>query len=126
MADAQEAHLPAEQTAKTVLLHTPGGYRFALIPACDRLDLHKAAADTSCARRPRRKWRPTFPPARSARPADGPDTPAELIDVQPLAYGHVLCAAGDHKHSLLLDPADIARVSGAERARSIFATTDGT
>src|SRR5947207_7019379 len=34
----------AEQTAKTVLLHSPAGYRFAVIPASDMLDLNKAAA----------------------------------------------------------------------------------
>jgi hypothetical protein len=43
-AEARAAHLPAEQTAKTVVLRTPDGYRFAVIPASERLDAHKASA----------------------------------------------------------------------------------
>ena len=34
--EARAAHIPAEQTAKTVVLHAPGGYRFAVISASDR------------------------------------------------------------------------------------------
>ena len=37
----------------------------------------------------------------------------ELVDVRLLDYGHVLCPAGDHEHSLLVDPMDIVRVAGA-------------
>ena len=48
-----------------------------------------------------------------AIPPIGPDTPAELIDLRLLDYGQVLCPAGDHQHSLLVDPADIVRVTGA-------------
>ena len=43
-AEALAMHLPAEETAKTVVLHTSAGYRFAVIAASDRLNLHKAAA----------------------------------------------------------------------------------
>ena len=41
--EARAAQLPAKQTAKTLVLHTPTGYRFAVISGADRLDLHKAA-----------------------------------------------------------------------------------
>ena len=30
-----------------------------------------------------------------------------------LGYQHVLCSAGDHEHSLVVDPSDIVRVTGA-------------
>jgi prolyl-tRNA editing enzyme YbaK/EbsC (Cys-tRNA(Pro) deacylase) len=42
-AEARAARIPQEQTAKTVVLQTAAGYRFAVIAASDRLDLHKAA-----------------------------------------------------------------------------------
>ena len=42
-AEARAAQLPQEQTAKTIVLHTSAGYRFAVIAASDRLGLHKAA-----------------------------------------------------------------------------------
>jgi prolyl-tRNA editing enzyme YbaK/EbsC (Cys-tRNA(Pro) deacylase) len=118
-AEARAAQLPAEQTAKTVVLRTPGGYRFVVIPASDRLDLHKVAAALDLHRSKIRfatevDIAADFPAYDvGAVPPLGPDTPAELIDVQLLDYGHVLCPGGDHEHSLLVDPAEIVRLSGA-------------
>ena len=43
VAEARAAHLPAEQTAKTVVLHVSGGWRFAVIGSSDRLDLHQGS-----------------------------------------------------------------------------------
>ena len=118
-AEARAVHLPPEQTAKTVVLHTPGGYRFAVICASDRLDLQKAAYALEVSRHELRfaseaDMAEDFPAYEvGAIPPVGPDTPAALIDAHLLDYGHVLCPAGDHEHSLLLDPADIVRVTGA-------------
>lgn len=118
-AEARAAHLPAEQTAKTVVLHAPGGYRFAVIAASDRLDLTKAAAALDVSRHELRlaseaDMAADFPDYEvGALPPIGPDTPAELIDMRLLAYQRVLCSAGDHEHSLLVDPTDIVRVTAA-------------
>ena len=118
-AEARAAQLPAEQTAKTVVLHTPDGYRFAVIAASDRLDLHKTAAALGLSHHELRlateaDMAADFPAYEiGATPPLGPDTPAELIDPRLLDYGHVLCPAGDHEHSLKLDPADIARLTRA-------------
>ena len=119
VAEARAVHLPAEQTAKTVVLNTPGGYRFAVICASDRLDLHKAADGLGVSRHQLRfaseaEMGADFPAYEAgAIPPIGPDTPAELIDLRLLDYGQVLCPAGDHEHSLLVDPLDIVRVTGA-------------
>jgi Ala-tRNA(Pro) deacylase len=119
-AEARAAHLPAEQTAKTVVLQTPGGYRFAVIPASDMLDLNKAAAALDVSRHQLRlateeEMAADFPGYEvGAIPPLGPNTPAELVDQRLLSYQHVLCAAGDHEHSLLLDPTDILRLTGAQ------------
>ncbi|TMK98020.1 MAG: YbaK/EbsC family protein [Actinobacteria bacterium] len=121
-AEARAAHLPAEQTAKTIVLQTPAGYTFAVIPASDMLDLGKAAAALDVSRHQLRLATETdmaadFPDYEvGAIPPIGPDTPAEVFDMRLLAYQHVLCAAGDHEHSLLLDPTDIVRVSAAQTA----------
>jgi Ala-tRNA(Pro) deacylase len=118
-AEARAAHLPAEQTAKTVVLHTTGDYRFAVIPASDRLDLSKAADALDVGRHELRlateaQMADDFPAYEvGAIPPFGPDTPAEMIDMRLLAYQRVLCPAGDHEHSFLLDPADIVRVTSA-------------
>src|SRR5438445_13089782 len=119
-AEARAAHLPAEQTAKTVVLHTAGGYRFAVIPASDRLDLAKAADSLDVRRHDLRlateaEMTADFPTYDvGAIPPIGPDTPAEVVDMRLLAYQHVLCPAGDHEHSFLLDPADIVRLTSAQ------------
>lgn len=118
-AEARAAHLPPEQTAKTVVLNTPSGCRFAVICASDRLDLHKAAHALEVSRHELRlasegDMAENFPAYElGAIPPVGPDTPAELIDARLLDYGQVLCPAGDHEHSLLVDPSDIVRVTGA-------------
>jgi Ala-tRNA(Pro) deacylase len=118
-AEARAVHLPPEQTAKTVVLHTPGGYRFAVICASDRLDLHKAADALEVSRHELRfaseaDMAEEFAAYEvGAIPPVGPDTPGALIDARLLDYGQVLCPAGDHEHSLLVDPTDIVRVTGA-------------
>jgi Ala-tRNA(Pro) deacylase len=119
-AEAKAVHMPAEQTAKTVVLQTPSGYRFAIISASDRLDLHKAAAALGVSRHDLRfateaDMAAEFPAYEvGAIPPIGPDTPAGLIDLRLLDYQRVVCPAGDHEHSLLVDPLDIVRITGAQ------------
>jgi prolyl-tRNA editing enzyme YbaK/EbsC (Cys-tRNA(Pro) deacylase) len=119
VAEALAAHLPAEQTAKTVVLRTDAGYRFAVISASDRLDLHKAAAALGLSRHQLRfaseaDMAADFPDYEAGSiPPIGPGTPTELIDLRLLDYGQVLCPAGDHEHSLLVDPVDVVRLTGA-------------
>jgi len=117
--EARAAQLPAEQTAKTVVLRTSAGYRFAVISGADRLDLHKAAGALGANRHELRlatedEIEADFPDYQvGAIPPLGPRTPAELIDPRLLEYEHVLCAAGDHEHSLVIDPLELVRVTGA-------------
>jgi Cys-tRNA(Pro)/Cys-tRNA(Cys) deacylase len=40
----------------------------------------------------------------------------EILDRRVLDHDKMLCNGGDHTHSLLLDPQDIVRVSGAQVA----------
>jgi prolyl-tRNA editing enzyme YbaK/EbsC (Cys-tRNA(Pro) deacylase) len=122
LAEARASHLPATQTAKTIVLATAGGYRLAVLCASDRLDLHKAADALGVGRGELRFASEADMAAEFAAyevgaiPPIGPDTPAEVIDVRVLEHGQVLCPAGDHEHSLLVDPADIVRVTGARAA----------
>jgi prolyl-tRNA editing enzyme YbaK/EbsC (Cys-tRNA(Pro) deacylase) len=117
--EARAAQLPAEQTAKTVVLRMPAGYRFAVISGADRLDLHKAADALEAHRHELRlateaEIEAEFPDYQVGTiPPLGPRMPAELIDPRLLEYEHVLCPAGDHEHSLVLDPLELVRVTGA-------------
>jgi Ala-tRNA(Pro) deacylase len=118
-AEAGAAQLPQEQTAKTVVLHTSAGYRFAVIAASDRLDLHKAAEALDVRRHDLRLATEAEMAADFAQydvgaiPPIGPDTPLELVDLRLLDYARVLRPAGDHEQSLLVDPMDVVRVTGA-------------
>jgi Ala-tRNA(Pro) deacylase len=84
-AEARAAQIPQEQTAKTVVLHTSAGYRFAVIAASDRLDLHKAA-EALDVRRVELRFATEADMAADfsqyevgAIPPIGPDTPLELV-----------------------------------------------
>src|ERR1035438_1241103 len=81
VAEARAVLLPAEQTAKTVVLRTPGGYPFAVIPASDGLGLPKAADALQVSRHDLRFASETdmaadFPASQvGAIPPLGPNTP---------------------------------------------------
>lgn len=52
-----------------------------------------------------------------AVPPFGPMVPAaEVIDERLLMHERVLCLAGDHRHSVLVDPRDIVRITAARTA----------
>jgi Ala-tRNA(Pro) deacylase len=121
-AEARVAHVPPDQAAKTVVLHDGSSYVIAAIPASDRLDLHKLrellgathqlrlASEDEIAR--------DFPTLEvGAVPPFGPMVPAaEVIDSSLVTHERILCPAGDHRHSVLVDPRDVVRITAARTA----------
>jgi len=116
----QEAHVTREEprhTAKTLLLRDRDGWRLAVIPANRRLDLAKARRllDGSAHLRlaSEEEMRLLFPAFDvGALPPVGPQLPLpEAVDVRLLYRDRVLCAGGDHRHAVRLDPRDLVRVS---------------
>ena len=121
-AEARQANLPPDQVAKTVVLHDGSAYVIAAIPASERLDLHKLrellgatrqlrlATETEIAR--------DFPTLEvGAVPPFGPMVPAaEVIDSALVQHERILCPAGDHRHSVLVDPRDVVRITAARTA----------
>jgi Ala-tRNA(Pro) deacylase len=112
-AEARATHRPPQQVAKTVVLHDGGAYVLAVIPASERLDLHKVrellGATKSLQLATEDQMAKDFPELEvGAVPPLGASLPAaELVDRRLLDEERVLCAAGDHRHSVLLDPRDI-------------------
>jgi prolyl-tRNA editing enzyme YbaK/EbsC (Cys-tRNA(Pro) deacylase) len=118
-AEAHAAHMAPDQVAKTIVLHDGSAYVIAAISAADRLDLHKLrellgathqlrlASEAEIAR--------DFPSLEvGAIPPFGPMVPAaEVLDSALAAQPRILCPAGDHRHSLLLDPRDVVRITAA-------------
>jgi Ala-tRNA(Pro) deacylase len=122
-AAAQTTHYPPEQVAKTVVLQDGNVYVIAAVPATERLDLHKLRQLLGASRRGLRMATETemacdFPVLEvGAIPPFGPMVPAaEVIDVRLMDYSRILCSAGDHRHSLLIDPLDVVRITAARTA----------
>ena len=118
-AEARVAGRPPGEVAKTVVLHDGERWAIAAIPASQRLDLHKLREVLGASRQLRlaseeeiaREF-PTFDVG--AVPPFGPSVPAaEVIDRALLEPERILCPAGDHRHSVLVDPRDVVRITGA-------------
>ena len=113
-ATAAGVDLPA--TVKTLVLIDHHRVRLALIPASHRLDLARARAVLACGRHLRLASEdelgnhfPQFPVG--ALPPYAAGALPEVIDIRLLYRDSVLCAAGDHRHSLLLDPRELFRLA---------------
>ena len=118
-AEARAAGFPADEVAKTVVLGDGVQYVIAAVAASDRLDLHKLRDLLGATRRLRLATEDEiadeFPTLEvGAVPPFGPMVPAaEVVDRALLEHERVLCPAGDHSHSVLVDPRDIVRVTAA-------------
>jgi len=102
--------------AKTVVLHDTDGYRIAIIPASERVDLDKArkvfgaSADMRLAtEREIAQDFPAFDPG-ALPPFRGLLGTPEVLDTRLLHYHRILCSAGDHRHTLKISPEEIQRV----------------
>jgi len=119
LAEAKATGQPQHRVAKTVVLHDGAAYVFAVVPASHRVDLRKVrsilGASGSLRLATEAEMRRDFPALEiGAFPPVGPAlTAAELIDVRVTRNERVVCAAGDLRHSLLLDPLEIVRVTDA-------------
>jgi len=121
-AEARAAGVEPEHATKSVLLRDGAGYRIVVIQASDRLDLGKVRELLGEGKELRfateREMGADFPQFElGALPPLGPILPApEIVDRRVLEHDRVLCNGGDHRHSLLIDPRDLARVSDAQVA----------
>jgi Ala-tRNA(Pro) deacylase len=121
-AEAQATHRPAHEVAKTVVLQDRGGYVLAIVPASDRLDLGKLRELLGASKELRlaseQEMAADFPGIEvGATPPMGPMLPrAEVVDPRLLEADRILCPAGDHRHSVLLDPRDVVRLADAKVA----------
>jgi Cys-tRNA(Pro)/Cys-tRNA(Cys) deacylase len=111
--------VPAE-VAKTIVLHDgAGAYVIAAVAASDRLDLHKLRQLLGATRQLRlaseEEIARDFPALEvGAVPPFGAMVPAaEVIDRALLEPAQILCPAGDQRHSVLVDPRDVVRVTSA-------------
>ncbi len=121
-AEARATKQSPEAVAKTVVLHDGRAYAIAAIPASRRLDLHKLRELLGATRQLRLATETEiahdFPSLEvGAVPPFGPMVAAAtVIDRELLEHERILCPAGDHRHSVLVDPHAVVRVTAAETA----------
>jgi prolyl-tRNA editing enzyme YbaK/EbsC (Cys-tRNA(Pro) deacylase) len=104
------------------LLHDGSVYVIAAISAADRLDLRKLRDLLGATRQLRLATEAEiardFPSLEvGAVPPFGPMVPAaEVIDSALVEQPRILCPAGDHRHSVLVDPREVVRITAAKVA----------
>jgi Ala-tRNA(Pro) deacylase len=129
-AEARASGAEPRMAAKTLALHDRGGYRMAVIPATHRLDLHKVrdllGATTHLRLATEEELERDFPMFDvGAMPPLGTMMPMpEVIDVHLLYHEQIVCAGGDHRHALRLDPRDLVRMC-EPRVASVCETSEG-
>lgn len=122
VAEARVAGRSPDEVAKTVVLHDGRVCVIAAIPAGYRLDVHKLRALLGASRRLQLasevEIARDFPSFEvGALPPFGPLVPAaEVIDAALMKHERILCCAGDHRHSVLVDPHDVVRMTAARIA----------
>lgn len=111
-----------ELVAKTIVLHDGSRYVLAVVSAADRLSMHKLrgllGADDQLRFADEAEMQRDFPSMEvGAVPPVGPFVPAaEVIDAALARQPRVLCPAGDHRHSVIVDPRDLVRAMDAKIA----------
>ena len=122
LAEAEVTSRRPDDVAKTIVLHDGGVYLLAVIPASERLDVGKLrdvlGATRSLGFATEAQMAADFPTIEvGAVPPLGPLMPAlEVIDRRLLDEEQVVCAGGDHTHSLVLNPRDILDATEAQVA----------
>jgi Ala-tRNA(Pro) deacylase len=122
-AEARAAGQEPANAVKSVLLRSLEGYELVVLQASDRLDLGKVRDQlgergSELRLATEEEMDADFPQFElGAIPPLGEMLPApEIVDRRVLDHDRVLCNAGDHTHSVLIDPTEIVRASRAEIA----------
>jgi Ala-tRNA(Pro) deacylase len=115
-AEARAAGADPEATAKTVALHDHGGYRLAVVPASERLDVRRAREVLGASHHLRLatedELRRDFPAFDvGALPPFATVPLPEIVDVRLLRHGRVVCAGGEHRRSVLIDALELLRIT---------------
>jgi Ala-tRNA(Pro) deacylase len=116
VAEARAADADPEATAKTVALHDRDGYRLAVVPACERLDLRRARELLGASHHLRlateRELQQDFPAFEvGAMPPFGIAPLPEVVDVRLLRHERIVCAGGEHRRSVVIDVLDVLRIT---------------
>lgn len=117
--EASAAGVEPDHAAKTILLRDGDEYRIVAIPASHRLDLQKAREAFEASGHLRLatevEMEADFDQFEvGAMPPLGPMVRAPaIVDRHLMGHERILCTGGDHRHSLLISPKELARIAEA-------------
>ncbi len=117
--EAAALGVTAEDVGKTLIVVTPGGRVRAVIPANERLDLHKVRAALDDGKEIRLATEDELARAYpmfelgAVPPFGGPPSEAVLVDRRLAARESVVVEAGTHRDSVRVRTADLRRVTAA-------------
>jgi Ala-tRNA(Pro) deacylase len=116
VAEARAAAAELEATAKTVALHDRDGYRLAVVPASERLDVRRAREVLGASRHLRlaseEELERDFPACEvGALPPFGTPRLPEVVDVRLLRHERIICTGGEHRRSVRIATLDLLRVT---------------
>jgi Ala-tRNA(Pro) deacylase len=116
VAEARAAAADPQATAKTIVLHDHDGYRLAVVPASERLDVRRARELLGASHHLRlateQELQRDFPGFEvGALPPFGTAHLSEVVDVRLLRHQRIVCAGGDHRCSVLMDAVDLLRIT---------------
>jgi Ala-tRNA(Pro) deacylase len=116
VAEARAAGADPEVTAKTVALHDRDGYRLAVVPASERLDVRRArevlGASPHLRLATEEELRQDFPAFElGALPPFGTAQVPEVVDLRLVRHARIVCAGGEHRRSVLIDALDLLRIT---------------
>lgn len=116
VAEARAAAADPEATAKTIALHDRDGYRLAVVPASERLDVRRAREVLGASHHLRlateEELECDFPACEvGALPPFGSARLPEVIDVRLVGHERIVCAGGEHRCSVRIAMLDLLRIA---------------
>jgi Ala-tRNA(Pro) deacylase len=120
LAEADAVGVPAYEVAKTIVLTTPEGYARAVIPACERLDMHRVRDLLGGKKATRLTTEPELVQAYpefalgAVPPIGGPAGDRVLVDRRLAECECVVFEGGSHEESIRMRTDDLLRLADAE------------
>jgi Ala-tRNA(Pro) deacylase len=115
-AEARVTDADPEATAKTIALRDHDGYRLAVLPASERLDLRRARQLLGATHHLRlateRELERDFPAFDVGAMPPFATTPLpEVVDLRLLRHDRIVCAGGEHRCSVRIDALELLRIT---------------
>ena len=115
-AEARATEADPEATAKTVALRDHDGYRLAVVPASERLDVRRVRQLLGATHHLRlateRELERDFPAFDVGAMPPFATTPLpEVVDLRLLRHDRIVCAGGEHRRSVRMDTLELLRIT---------------